>query len=90
MSTMTFDTASIRSVPAIRRRPSLGLKILAGLSVVGSALARELRIRKAAWQLEEMPDHMLSDIGLARGDIDYALRNGRPWRDGDSGGYGQG
>jgi len=33
---------------------------------------------------------MLSDIGLASGDIDYALRNGRPWRDGDSGGYGQG
>jgi uncharacterized protein YjiS (DUF1127 family) len=83
MSTMTLDTASFRTVPAIRRRPSLGLKILAGLTVAASAFARELRIRKAAWQLEEMPDHMLSDIGLARGDIDYALRHGRPWRDGE-------
>ena len=89
MSTMTFDTASIRTVPAIRRRRPLALKILAGLSVAATMLAREWRIRKAAWQLEEMPDHMLSDIGLARGDIDYALRNGRPWRESD-GGYGQG
>lgn len=82
MSTMTFDTVSTCGVPRIRRRrASPGLRVLAGLGRVVSAIARELRIRQAAWQLEEMPDHMLSDIGLARGDIDYALRNGRPWRE---------
>lgn len=84
MSTMTFDTASTCGVPRIRRRPVSPLaRLLAGLGRAATAVARELRIRQAGWQLEEMPDHMLSDIGLARGDIDYALRHGRPWREGE-------
>jgi uncharacterized protein YjiS (DUF1127 family) len=86
MSTMCLDRAPARtSVPAIPPRPALGARLLAGLLSVRSVAARELRIRRARRALEEMPDNLLSDIGLSRGDIDHALRNGRPWRDREGG-----
>ncbi len=84
MSTMCLDCAPARtSVPVVRPRPALGARLLARLASVPAMLAREIRIRRAARMLEEMPDSLLSDIGLSRAEIDHALRNGRPWRDGE-------
>jgi uncharacterized protein YjiS (DUF1127 family) len=39
--------------------------------------ARELRVRRDMERLAEFDDHMLRDIGLARTDIEGAVRRGR-------------
>ena len=40
-------------------------------------VARELRIRRDRRRLAEMDDAMLCDIGLARSEIEHAVRHGR-------------
>jgi len=40
-------------------------------------LANELYSRNATRTLQQCDDHILADIGLRRGEIDYAVRNGR-------------
>lgn len=42
-----------------------------------AAIAHELRLRRGMRQLEAMDDHMLKDIGLRRGEIEYSVRHGR-------------
>ncbi|MGP9819552.1 DUF1127 domain-containing protein [Salinarimonas sp. NSM] len=66
------------SVPLVPRRLRGEPGLLAGLI---ARMFREIRLRRAARTLEAMPDHLLSDIGLARGDIPDAIRNGRAWRE---------
>ena len=39
--------------------------------------ARELRVRRDMRRLAEFSDHMLRDIGIARADIEGAVRRGR-------------
>lgn len=85
MSTVSLDclpaTPRHTSVPAIRRG-RVPARTLTGRVV--SLLARVRRwatLRRAARMLEEMPDHMLSDIGISRGEIHDVLREGRSWRD---------
>ena len=48
-----------------------------GLALLIGALANELRIRRDMRQLAAMDDHMLKDIGLRRGEIEYCVRYGR-------------
>jgi uncharacterized protein YjiS (DUF1127 family) len=43
-------------------------------------LAREARVRRDINRLAEFDDHMLRDIGLARADIEGAIRRGRDGR----------
>ena len=47
-----------------------------------SGMSREILRRWSAWQamraLSGYPDAMLKDIGVNRGEIDDAIRNGRP------------
>lgn len=39
-------------------------------------IERAHRVRSDARRLHEMPDDMLADIGISRGDIDHAVRHG--------------
>ncbi|MBB6412259.1 DUF1127 domain-containing protein [Mesorhizobium sangaii] len=41
------------------------------------AIRGEMRARKAARALRELDDHLLTDMGLARGEIAFAVREGR-------------
>jgi len=41
-------------------------------------MAEEQYLRNAIRTLHQFDDHMLTDIGLSRGAIEYAVRNGRP------------
>ena len=43
-----------------------------------SALEAELRARRAATELASMDDHMLRDIGISRGEIEFMVRRSRP------------
>jgi uncharacterized protein YjiS (DUF1127 family) len=51
----------------------------AGRLMVGTAvrLAREIKIRRDLHHVSELSDHMLHDIGLARGGVEGAVRFGR-------------
>ncbi|WP_245500204.1 DUF1127 domain-containing protein [Mesorhizobium sp. M4B.F.Ca.ET.089.01.1.1] len=41
------------------------------------AIRKEMRARKAMRALRQLDDHLLTDIGLARGEIAFAVRKGR-------------
>lgn len=49
----------------------------ASLSGLVSDFVQWRKNRVAAAQLRSMPDHILDDLGLDRGDIDTAIRTGR-------------
>jgi uncharacterized protein YjiS (DUF1127 family) len=44
---------------------------------VGVRLRHEWEVRRASFALEALDDAMLHDVGIPRGDIDYAARHGR-------------
>ncbi len=43
----------------------------------GLHLIRELRVRRAIRDMQDLDDGMLHDVGLSRGEIEEAVRNGR-------------
>jgi uncharacterized protein YjiS (DUF1127 family) len=45
--------------------------------VVWRRVRRQMRIRNDRRVLQSMPDHMLADIGIGRGEIPYATTFGR-------------
>jgi uncharacterized protein YjiS (DUF1127 family) len=65
-----------------RVRGSLQLHALPSSLMVGArwlvaALSQELAARRAMHSLASLDDRMLRDIGLERGQIDHAVRQGR-------------
>ncbi|WP_188311973.1 DUF1127 domain-containing protein [Salinarimonas soli] len=64
---MSFRAAS--AAPAFR--------VLAALRGILAAIRREMRVHRDLRQLESFDDHRLHDIGLDRGAIEDAVRNGR-------------
>lgn len=51
-----------------------------GIIVAGAvAMLRTARNRRAAYRLSELPDYLLSDVGLRRDDVHDALSRG--WRE---------
>lgn len=52
----------------------------AALVRVLGALARAYRMRRDTRQLLALSDHMLSDMGIGRGEIGQAVQVGRDWR----------
>jgi uncharacterized protein YjiS (DUF1127 family) len=81
MEAAMSDVSTIRSrVP--RQRPATifdaSLAVAArGLAWLIAGIANELRLRRDMRQLAAMDDHMLKDIGLRRGEIEYCVRYGR-------------
>jgi uncharacterized protein YjiS (DUF1127 family) len=52
--------------------------VLAALTAtIAASIARELRIRRDMRRLGELDDAMLRDIGIARSEIECAVRRGR-------------
>ena len=51
--------------------------LFAGARWLAAALANELAARRAMRSLASLDDRMLRDIGLERGQIDQAVRQGR-------------
>jgi uncharacterized protein YjiS (DUF1127 family) len=59
------------------RRQSLLGSMAAASRYVAAALAKELAARRAMRSLASLDDRLLRDIGLDRGQIDHAVRQGR-------------
>lgn len=81
MSTCTSPERAERSYSTIAPgSDSIAISVLRAMSAILfdtlRRIEREHRIRSDARRLHEMPEDALSDIGLARGDIDYAVRHG--------------
>ena len=53
------------------------VSVFAGARWLAAALANELAARRAMRSLASLDDRMLRDIGLERGQIDHAVRQGR-------------
>jgi len=73
MSSQTFISRSSTSLP---QDPSKGFLDL--IADAFASLTREVRIRHDLRQLEGADEAMLHDIGISRGEIDCAVRCGRP------------
>jgi uncharacterized protein YjiS (DUF1127 family) len=66
-----------RSQVGAPRPQSLVGNLLAGARWLAVGLAKELAARRAMRSLASLDDRMLRDIGLERGQIDHAVRQGR-------------
>jgi uncharacterized protein YjiS (DUF1127 family) len=81
MEAAMSDASTMRSHASGRRRATIFDACLTaavrGLAWLIAAIANELRIRRDMRQLAAMDDHMLKDIGLRRGEIEYCVRYGR-------------
>ena len=75
------DVSTVRSHAPRQRQATILDACLAaalrGVALLIAAIAHELRIRRDARRLAAMDDHMLEDIGLRRGEIEYCVRYGR-------------
>jgi uncharacterized protein YjiS (DUF1127 family) len=66
---------TIFSRPSLRTHIPSPSILLAG----AIAIARMIRNRRAAQHVSELPDYLLSDVGLKRDDVHEALNRG--WRE---------
>jgi uncharacterized protein YjiS (DUF1127 family) len=66
--------------PAERRLNALLGSLMSAPRRIAAALARELAVRRGMQSLASLDDRLLRDIGLERGQIDYAVRHGRQVR----------
>jgi uncharacterized protein YjiS (DUF1127 family) len=60
-----------------QRPHSLSGSLMAAARWLAAGLAKELAARRAMRSLASLDDRMLRDIGLERGQIDHAVRQGR-------------
>jgi uncharacterized protein YjiS (DUF1127 family) len=81
MEAAMSDVSTVRSHAPRQRQATIFDGCLAaamrGIMLLIAAIANELRIRRDMRQLAAMDDHMLKDIGLRRGEIEYCVRYGR-------------
>ena len=66
--------------PAEKRLNSLLGRLISAPRRIAAALAQELAVRRGMQSLASLDDRLLRDIGLERGQIDYAVRHGRQVR----------
>ena len=67
----------VRPIGGTKVPPGLAQRTFALALWFGGVLAREVRIRRDMRRLAEFNDHMLRDIGIARADLEGAVRRGR-------------
>jgi len=72
-----FKLVNARGAAALLRPHSLSGSLMAGARWLAAGLAKELAARRAMQSLASLDDRMLRDIGLERGQIDHAVRQGR-------------
>ena len=73
---MTYASTGLRTAGP----PRASSRALAALSSIGTAFARALTLwtnRRSIYRLAQLEDRYLSDIGLTRADVDWALA--QPW-----------
>ena len=63
--------------PAEKRLNSLLGRLISAPRRIVAALAQELAVRRGMQSLASLDDRLLRDIGLERGQIDFAVRHGR-------------
>jgi uncharacterized protein YjiS (DUF1127 family) len=61
------------------RLRGLGQGFLRATRELVTLIAREVRVRRDMRRLAEMDDTMLCDVGIARTEIERAVRIGRSW-----------
>ena len=61
----------------VEGRPTAITKILVRLSRMLRMVAEERGRRRAIQELRRLDNHLLADIGIRRGEIERAVRNGR-------------
>jgi uncharacterized protein YjiS (DUF1127 family) len=66
-----------RSVPVAQGIGSVRPSVLDLVRQMAEAVRREVRVRHDLATLQSLDDAMLHDIGLSRGEIEYAVRHGR-------------
>ena len=66
-----------------KRPTSLIASTLHPVVTLAAVVSREVRFRRDQYALSTMDDHLLSDIGIGRSQIENAVRNGRisSWTD---------
>jgi uncharacterized protein YjiS (DUF1127 family) len=81
MEAAMYDVATVRSRAPRQRHATIidacFAAVARGLTWLIAAIADEVHIRRDMRQLMLMSDHMLKDIGLRRGEIEYRVRYGR-------------
>ena len=66
-------------VRGVLRTLARWLRLVASISIrLVRGLAAERRRRKAVFELKRFDDRILADMGVTRGEIEFAVRNGRP------------
>ena len=68
---------SVPGAPRSQKPTQLG-SLSTGLRTLLAAVAYEIRLRRDMRRLGELSNHMLKDIGLSPGQIEGAVRYGRP------------
>ncbi|HLW27567.1 MAG TPA: DUF1127 domain-containing protein [Kiloniellales bacterium] len=66
----------MRTELVLNRRRSLLSRLGDFLGEVGKEYYRQLQMERAIRELREMPDYLLSDIGLSRSEIPFVVREG--------------
>lgn len=63
----------VAACPSASSSRSASPNLLSSLLRTTRALVRALHHRRAARKIEELPDHLLADIGLTRDDVRHGL-----------------
>jgi uncharacterized protein YjiS (DUF1127 family) len=54
--------------------PAFGSRLGQSIVRLGRSLCRLVMVRRTFHALDELPDYLLKDIGLTRGDIDFVAK----------------
>ena len=74
-------TSMLQLTPSNRLKSDHGALLRPALGFL-ALIAREVRVRRDMRRLAELDDPMLHDIGIARTEIEQAVRMGRSWPQG--------
>jgi uncharacterized protein YjiS (DUF1127 family) len=72
-----FNTVSIGPFEVESFRVEFGGRFLRAVRSVFAAIRAERHARSGISELRQLDDHLLSDVGLTRRDVEFAARHGR-------------